>query len=38
MHLLTASPLFSHFNYPLSLHGKTHLYDYQTLNETNTVR
>jgi len=35
--LLTASPLFSHSNYPLSLHGKTNLYDYQTLNENNAV-
>ena len=24
-HLLTASPLFSHSNYPLSLHGRTNL-------------
>jgi len=29
--------VFSHSNYPLSLHGKTNLYDYQTLNETNAV-
>jgi len=36
-HLLTASPHFSHSNCPLSLHGKTNLYDYQTSNETNAV-
>jgi len=36
-HLLTASPLFSHSKYPLSLHDKTNLYDYQILNETNEV-
>jgi len=36
-HLLTAFPLFSHSNYPLSLHGKTNLYGYQTLNETNAA-
>ena len=36
-HVTYASPLFSHSNYPLSLHGKTNLYDYQTLNEANAV-
>jgi len=36
-HLLTAFSIFSHFNYPLSLHGKTNLYDKRTLNETNAV-
>jgi len=35
--LLTATPLLSHPNYPLSLHGKTNLYDYQAFNETNVV-
>jgi len=34
---MTASQLFSHSNYPLSLHGKANLYEYQTLNETNAV-
>jgi len=31
------SALFSHSNYPLSLHGKTNLYDYQTFNEINAM-